>query len=297
MSRPCKTCKRTNNANEKSYKCVACGCQMHLDPTCTGLSTVAINGIKELGQLAMLLCNTCVENNERDNFIRNRCDLKIEEKLEKLDINEKLNKIENNLAKLVDRKVQEAITRTCQKVEENYATIATKNATKAAIPPGTETKASVIENTHNTERSFRIQGISEDPEKSRNENLIPTNEKVNEVLKCLGVNPQVFEMKRLGKFNKDRTKPRTLLVTLATSHEVRLVLAKSVERRNELKSQNVFISQALSKDEAIKESLCLEKRRELLEEGVPREKLKIRNFELFNNEVKVELETGAPATR
>ena len=144
---------------------------------------------------------------------------------------------------------------------------------------------------------FRIQAISEDPEKSRNENLIPTNEKVNEVLKCLGVNPQVFEMNRLGKFNKDRTKPRTLLVTLATSHEVRLVLAKSVERRNELKLQNVFISQALSKDEAIKESLCLKKRRELLEEGVPREKLTIRNFELFNNEVKVELETGAPATR
>ena len=53
---------------------------MHLEPTCTGLSNVAINGIKELGRCAMLLCNVCIENNKRDNFIRNKTVNNLEEK-------------------------------------------------------------------------------------------------------------------------------------------------------------------------------------------------------------------------
>ena len=56
---------------------------MHLEPTCTGLLNVAINGIKELGRNALLLCNVCIENNERDNFIRNRTVNNLEEKINK----------------------------------------------------------------------------------------------------------------------------------------------------------------------------------------------------------------------
>ena len=51
----------------------------------------------------------------------------------------------------------------------------------------------------------------------------------------------------------------------------------------------MFILPALSKEDAIKENLCLKKRRELLEENFPRDKLKIRNFELFNDGKKVDL--------
>ena len=49
---------------------------MHLTPECTALSIATISGIKELGVNVMVLCNKCVENNERDNFIRGRAERK-----------------------------------------------------------------------------------------------------------------------------------------------------------------------------------------------------------------------------
>ena len=62
---------------------------MHLTPECTTLSPAAITGIKKLGKNAMLLCNNCVEQNERENFIRCRTMAKVAEKIESLDVGEK----------------------------------------------------------------------------------------------------------------------------------------------------------------------------------------------------------------
>ena len=111
----------------------------------------------------------------------------------------------------------------------------------------------------------------------------PTTEKLHEVLNKLGVKPQIEEIKRLGKFSKERIKSRTLLITLSTEHEARLFLAKSFEKRDELRDEEIYLLPALSKEDARKENLCLKRRRELLDEGVPKEKIKIKNFELFND--------------
>ena len=73
------------------------------------------------------------------------------------------------------------------------------------------------------------------------------------------------------------------MITLSTEHEARLVLAKSFEKRDELRDEETYLLPALSKENARKENLCLKRRRELLDEGVPKEKIKIRNFELFKD--------------
>ena len=112
---------------------------------------------------------------------------------------------------------------------------------------------------------------------------------MNDVLNRIGVTTQITELKRLGKFSNTRKKPRTLLLTLPTEHDARLVLAKAHEKRKALTEKGVFILPALSKEDAINENLCLKKRRELIEENVPRDKLKIRNLELFNDGKKVDL--------
>ena len=91
MGKTCNTCKKLVGAKEPVYACVACNCALHLD-TCTGLSTVAINGIKELGANAMLICNTCFEKNERDKFIKGRA--LVDEQSSKVDINGKLKSME-----------------------------------------------------------------------------------------------------------------------------------------------------------------------------------------------------------
>ena len=81
-----------------------------------------------------------------------------------------------------------------------------------------------------SKKSFRIQGIREDPEKSKGENFVHTAEKLHEVLNKLGVKPQIEKIKRLRKFSKERIKSRTLIITLSTEHEARLVLVKSFEK-------------------------------------------------------------------
>lgn len=260
---------------------------MHLTTECTALSNVAINGIKELGLNVMLLCNDCLENNERDNFIRCRTIANVAEKvfanvadkIDNLDVGKKLKSMETRLTDLVDQKIGNAMETTCEKVEKTYAAvIAVDKTTEKTVK-----KDNKEQSNHSINKCFRIQGVPEDPKKTKGENMVPTNEKVTEILNIIGANPKVEEFKRLGKFSTERKKPRTLLVTVSNEHEARLILAKSHEYRDKLTEKNLYILPALTKEDAIRENQVLKRRRELLEEGVPREKLKIRNLQLFND--------------
>ena len=88
---------------------------MHIESTCTGLTNTAINGIKDLGLNAMLLCDTCVTNNERDNFIKCRTMMQMNNKIEKESegIQARLETMEKRLTALVDEKVENATKTTC----------------------------------------------------------------------------------------------------------------------------------------------------------------------------------------
>ena len=285
MTKNCNTCKKVINQTLPRYICVACNVHMHFEPSCTGLTQVAVNSLKEAGQLAMLLCVKCLSNKERDNFIKCRTIDKINEKIktETQEINKKLQTMEERITAVVDTRVDNAIKTTCKKLDKSYAeavavqlrNIGATSKAHSREPPDLD---------HNIRKSIRIQGVLEDPDKSKAENFVPTTNEVNDVLKRIGVTTQITELKRLGKFSNTRKKPRTLLLTLPTEHDARLVLAKAHEKRT-----GVFILPALSKKDTIKENLCLKKRRELLKENVPRDKLNIRNLELFNDGKKVDL--------
>lgn len=295
MTRNCKTCSKPIKASETAYDCVGCGDQFHLESVCLGMSNVAINGIKELGRRAMLLCNLCVEKNERDKFIRSRTFNVMEEKLENFAQSlKKVEELETKLEQIVETKIEDSVTKSCTKIETCYAQVAAKNVPKSSINP-TGAKPAPPGLDHDIARSFRIQGIPEDPTKSRDENFVRLNDEVNSTLQSLGMTPGVTSIKRLGKFDKDRTKGRTVMVSVQNPHEVELIIAKSYENRQMLSSRNIYILQALSKEDSMKENLCLKKRRELLNQGVDRGKLRIRNFELFNNNVKVELSSEEPS--
>ena len=104
----------------------------------------------------------------------------------------------------------------------------------------------------------------------------------------MAVKRSIVELRRLRKFEAERKKPRTLLVTLPNEHEARLTLAESHEHREMLKQKAMFILPALSKEDALKEIIIL-RRRELLDQEVSAEELKIRNLELFIKGQKVEI--------
>ena len=93
----------------------------------------------------------------------------------------------------------------------------------------------------------------------------------------------------MGKFDKDNCKPRTLLLTIVIEYDVRLLLARGVEKQEMLIQQNVFLLPVLSNDNSYKENMCMEKRRKLMDAGVTKDKLKIRNLKFVFDCVKVEL--------
>ena len=254
---------------------------MHFEPSCTGITQV--NGLKEAGQVAMLLCVKCLNNNERDNFIKCRTIDKMNEKIETetQEINRKLQTMEERITAVVDTRVDNAIKATCEKIDKSYAEA-------AAVPPRNVHSKELPDLDRNIRKSIRIQEVPEDPDNSKAENFVPTTNEVNDVLNRIGVTTQITELKRLGQFSNTRKTPRTLLLTLPTEHDARLLLAKAHEK-TVLTEKGVCILPALSKEDAIKENLCLKKRRELLEENFPRDKLKIRNLELFNDGKKVDL--------
>ena len=244
MGKNFKTCKRAVYANEKRYTSVACNCNMHLTPECTALSPAAITDIKELGMNAMLLCNNCVEQNERDNFIRCRTLAKVAEKIDSMGVGEKLKNMERRLTDLVDEKIGNATKMTCEKVEKTYAA-AVAVETTSGKPKGIKTDENSKSN--NINKCIRTQGIPEDPNKTKGENLVPTNDEVNDLLNSIGANAHVTEIQRLGKFRNDGKKARAVLVTLANEHETRIILAKSREFRKNLVERNIYMLSALTR--------------------------------------------------
>ena len=100
--------------------------------------------------------------------------------------------------------------------------------------------------SHNIEMSFRVKGIPEYPDKTRHQIFVPTHEHVTHILKTTGVEDEIVNLRRLGKFQKEQRKPSAVLVILPSATSVNLVMARNVERRPELKDMNVFVSRDLS---------------------------------------------------
>ena len=200
---------------------------MHLTPECTPFSTAAISGIKELGVNVMLLCNKCVENNERHNFIPGRALASVSEKLSTLDVGDKLKNMEKRLTDIGDQKVGEAIKTACEKVEKTHAAVFVVEKSTQTGNTNPSQKVNQGKTNHNISQSLRSQGVPEDPNKSKGENLVPTNAEGNDILDTMEVKTSIVELRRLGKFDAERKKPRTLLVTLPNEHEPCPTLAKS----------------------------------------------------------------------
>ena len=149
---------------------------------------------------------------------------KVADKIDSLDVGEKLKNMEKRLTDLVDEKIGNATKMTCDKVKKTYAA-AVAVETTSGNPKGV--KADENSKSHNINKFIRIRGIPEDPNKTKGENLVPTYDEVNDLLNSIGANAHITELKRLGKFRNDRKKPRALLVILANEHETRITLAKS----------------------------------------------------------------------
>ena len=161
---------------------------MYLTPECTALSPTATIGLKKKGLNALLLCNACVENNERDNFIRCRTLSNAKEMIENLDVGGKLKNKKMRFTNLIKQKNGKSTMTTYEKVEQTYAAGVT-----ARMQGKAEHKVEYRIN-HNISQSLRTQGIPEDTTKTKGENLVPTNDEVTEILGQIGVTQKVLKL-------------------------------------------------------------------------------------------------------
>ena len=142
-----------------------------------------------------------------------------------------------------------------------------------------------------------IDGIPEattsSPENPDNTTSIVNQEaaKVKEVLDFLDERPTIVDARRLGKFKpsfiEKRTRPRSTLLTVANVWEAKQILGKASLLRGFTKFK-AFLSPSLSQEDIIKERKVLKKRRELINSGVQAKSLKIKNFQLFLDNVLVD---------
>ena len=199
---------------------------MHM--VCAGLEEDAIKVLSSLMSNVLLLCNECVNKGKKEQIIQNCTKGNVEGKIDDK-LNESLKKMENSLIEQIDQKIEAALAGSDAKTEKSMERILEEKIVRKVVNVQ-KTSYEQKEVYHNILKTFRIQGISEDPEKTKDENLISLNENIKDIFDAIEVNTMVENVRRLGRFDKERSKPRSVLVTVPNCWDTRRTLAKTREK-------------------------------------------------------------------
>ena len=205
-----KTCKSQINIGEAVYNCISCGLKMHME--CAGLEEDAIKVLSSLMSIILLLCNECVNKGKKQQIIQNCTKGNVEQKIDDK-INESLKRMENSLIKQIDQEIEAALVGSDVKTEKSMEKIFEEKIVKKVVNVQ-KTSDEQKEVPHIILKTFRIQGIPEDLEKTKDENLISLNENIKDIIDAIEVNTTVENVKRLGRFDEEGSKPRSVLVTV-----------------------------------------------------------------------------------
>ena len=263
--RTCKSCLHTISKKNNVFNCVACGDIMHLTKQCTGISEAAIMGIKEISHNVILICNECVKNNQRDTILSTNVTSRPSMTDEK--ITTMTEQFENF------RKEMESIKRS---VEDK------KSAPKRPPHPEPTQLISRKPNAQATYDGIRTRGIEEMKSKDSRKRHEHDLEEVNKLFAFLTINAEVTDLKRLGKFEEDASKPRTIIVKLSNDWQKRLILVFLAKLKHYEKT--VYVSKELSPNELLAENKLLKQRRELIDNAFPPRDLRIRELKLYKYE-------------
>lgn len=144
--------------------------------------------------------------------------------------------------------------------------------------------------TEHIQYQLRIDGIPEATKDGVDNPLIKQeSDKLETVLDFLEEKPEIENIRRLGKLDAKRERPRTILVTLKSIWDVRKILAKSGALRK-FETWKVYLSPSLNAKDQELERRILKKRREILNKPEfvrNQSRVKISNLKLFVDGVEV----------
>ena len=173
-------------------------------------------------------------------------------------LNESLKKMENSLIKLIDQKIEAALAGSDAKTEKSMKkSLEEKIVKKVVNVQKTSDEQKGVH--HNILKAFGIQGISEGLEKTKNENLISLNENIKDIFDTIEVNTTVENVRRFERFDKERSKPRSVPVTVSNCWDTRRILAKARENWKLLSGRSFYVLPSLTKVES-KKRMCVLRR-------------------------------------
>ena len=263
-----KTCDEKVSGTQRFW-CFYCGVVLHMAPDCTGFSAPVLKSFQEVTRDVLLLCNLCAEI-KRETLIQDVYATR-------------MNRIEEkNNHKL--QAIQDKLDEYRMNVSDTYISVVTPEKETKNIASKLEEPAQVkaIESKFAEPRGLRLRGIPGmsgiPPDKAFKKDM----EKVESVFKFLaGKKCKVRSLKRVGQIKDLSPKPQTLLVQVDNEACRTLLLKASQELKiyREL-SRPVFLSKQLTIEELKTENESPRMRKVKIDQGVPREKLRIRNLKL-----------------
>ena len=173
-------------------------------------------------------------------------------------------------------------------IETSLESIKTEVINLKAALVSTDTKTIVNGHTatpvtpdDQSKMGIRINGVPELSNQKMHDRMDSDFQAVRKVMEYLGElgNEPITDSFRLGKYRSDATRPRTLLVMFKNPWLVRKLLAKSYILKDY--SDSIYLSRELTVDEKKLESRILFERYKLVETGISKNRLRVRDLNLY----------------
>lgn len=177
-----------------------------------------------------------------------------------------------------------------KKITEDNSTIVNKlNEISASQPiPRPLTEQFPTRRVQNATDDYNIQlkfvGVPEIDVKNPIAKQLQEKESIENIISDLGANSEVADCRRLGRY--DSSKNRPVLVTFNNIWDKRKCLNLAIQKKY-YNHKRILIIPELSPTDKLIEKALLRKRYDLINTGVDKSRLRIRNLKLYQDEVEV----------
>ena len=262
----CNTCKSSVTKKDTVFRCVSSENIMHTTTQCTQPSGTVINALQEINLNVLLLCNKCEKTNKRDVVLDA---ISSQNKIDKS--NENQEEMKTFVKETVGNQLKKKeITSYKSDVESNLndlGDVVTKKVKPKTKPP-----------TNDHPSGVRVRGIPELKDTNARKRAEHDQAEIENILKFLNVDSNIKDCRRIGTYNEN--KDRTIIVKLSNDWNRKLLFLSLGKMRNY--DKKVYLSRELSKEEQLLENDLLEKRREYIGSGLPRNKVKFQSLKLLH---------------
>ena len=264
---PCGVCGAECKSN--CVKCSDCGKWFH-----QGCTNLPENVFAALGKIKGLFwkCDTCGDN------VVTAAEDQLQQLIQETKTNvSSFDVMKHELLNEV-KAIKQSMTTFLERMNLKLESAHVQNTKNRPETAPTVSKKPADDNKHNTQLKFI--GVAESAEKYNLNQKLNDKDAVDKNLADIGLNAKSSDCMRLGKFAEDKKRP--ILVTFDSVWDARICLSKAIENRL-FETNQILIVRALSREEQDIEKAILKKRFELIQSGIDRSQLKIRNLKLYNN--------------